>query len=115
MFAMFMPKMEPVAMRWNLMLHVCVLTGLVGLAVGEAQEIPPPRVFVPSPPVPNPASSPAAAAQPTGEMAAPDAPPSLAPVGAEPEVPPGEAPAVVSPPPGGRGVGTGPPDAQFAA
>jgi hypothetical protein len=103
-------------MRWSHELLACVATCLVGAAVAHAQDIPPPRVFVPTPPAPNPAPSTGAAAAPTGEVVAPSAPtPSVAPAAAEPEVQPAEAPPAVSLLPGGRGVGTGPPDAQFAA
>src|SRR5262245_56265538 len=111
MFTMFVLGAEPSDMRWTRPLTACVAAWLVGAVVADAQQIPPPRAFVPSPPAANPAPSPAAT-QPTEEMAAPAAPPpSVAPAAAEPEVPP----AVVAPQPGGRGVGTGPPDAQFAA
>jgi Putative beta-barrel porin-2, OmpL-like. bbp2 len=104
-------------MKWTRILAAWVVAWLAGAVVADAQEIPPPRVYVPSPPAPNPAPSSGAATQPTEVVADPNEPPPLgpAPAAEEPQVPPAAAPAVVGSPPGGRGVGTGPPDAQFAA
>src|SRR5262245_8660267 len=117
MFTLFVPRTEPEGMRWTRILAACAVAWTMGAAAADAQQIPPPRVFVPSPPAPNPAPSPGAVTQPTEVVAAPNEPPPLspAPTAAELEVPPGEAPTVVGTPPGGRGVGTGPPDAEFAA
>src|SRR5579883_2654844 len=101
----------------RILLGTCLVAWTAGAPESAAQVIPPPRVFVPSPPAPNPAPSAGAATQPTEVVAAPDEPPPVSPVPTAEELPvsPGEAPAVVGPPPGRRGVGTGPPDAQFAA
>jgi Putative beta-barrel porin-2, OmpL-like. bbp2 len=102
-------------MRRTRILAACVAASLAGALIADAQEIPPPRVYVPSPPAPNPASSSGAVTQPTEDVAAPGAPPPLSPAAAGAEVPPGEPQAVVSPSPLGRAVGSGPPDAAFAA
>ncbi len=95
----------------------CLCAWLLVPSCADAQQIPPPRNYVPNTPSPNPAPGPGAVTQPTEAAAAPNEPPPLSPVpaAADAEVPPGEAPAVGGPPPGGRGVGTGPPDAEFAA
>src|SRR5262245_20241510 len=115
MFTMHVPGMEPDDMRWTRLLTACVAAWLVGVVIADAQQIPPPRVFVPSPPAPNPAPSPGAATQPSDVVAAPDQPPPLVVAGSEAAAQPVEAPAVAGPTPGGRGVGTGPPDAHVAA
>lgn len=65
-------------MRWPRIIASCVVVYLAGGVVADAQEIPPPRVFVPIPPAPNPASGPGAATQPIDGSAAPSVPPPAA-------------------------------------
>ena len=101
-------------MRWTYTLTACVTAWLAGAVAADAQQVPPPRIFVPSPPEVNPA--PAA----EGPLSPPVEPPAVAgPPPVEPPAvagpPPVEPPAIAGPPPGSRGIGSGPPDAEFAA
>lgn len=83
-------------------LGCCMAACVMRAATTAAQDVGRPAVVAPAtspPPPPNPAP--------------PSATP--APAAALSDVPPGEPPAVVGPPLGARGVGTGPPDAAFAA